>query len=149
MSTEKVQSTQEKDTSLIPIGHYCYRRDIFYDGSKLKPGQIAIVTCPYSTYKNINGIDVPYCAYLERLGWDNKFTEMDMKKLVQHFGSEDAVFDKLNLDLLWDSCKECGENYDEDFGFTDEEFQTKEGKERYNKIVEDWLIKIKKLENGR
>lgn len=139
----------EKDTSLIPIGHYCYHLDNSYDGPKIEEYSFPIVSCPYDSYKNINGVNVPYCAYLEKSGCKNGWKDGEFEKLIEYFGSEDAVYDNLPLDLLWDSCKECGENYEEDFGLSYDELETIDGQEKYNKIVNDWINKVKKLKYGK
>ncbi len=136
---------KEKDKSLIPIGHYCYKHDVLYDGPKLEDGSIPIVSCPYDSYKKIAGVSVPYCSFLEMLGWSNNWEQEEYEKLEKHFGGEDATFEALELDLLWDSCKECGENHEEDF---DIDLDTKEGVAKLEKLDKEWMIKVKKLRNG-
>jgi len=70
---------------IIPHGPYCYERlDPKNDGKKLK----IIGKCPYWTLRD----DKPdqengYCTYLKKGDWD-----------IPGGG------------LLWDMCKECGEN---------------------------------------
>ncbi len=103
----------KKDKDLIPKGHYCYVID--YDNFNGDfSGDVPIIECPYREHREIVGVSLPYCAYLEKFGWQNNLEDGEFDKLVQHFGSVDAAFNNLPLDLLWDSCKECGENYDED-----------------------------------
>jgi hypothetical protein len=45
-------------------------------------------------------------------GWEdhNKADEV----LTEHFGSKEQMEDKLSLFLLFDSCKECGVNVEDD-----------------------------------
>lgn len=139
----------KKDKTLIPIGHYCYHIDYLYGGKDLKQGEIPIVTCPYSTYKGINNVNVPYCSYIDSLGWKNGFTDEEYNKLIEHYGSEDNVFEALELDLLWDQCKCCGENYDEDLGFTDEVLKTKKGQKEYKQFINDWIVRIKEIQKNK
>jgi hypothetical protein len=80
---------------LIPNGIYCYNGNVY---------------CPYSTSKNFNDVRVPWCDYLDKGGVDNGHTEEEWNKLIEYFGTENNIFDFLPLDLLWDSCKECGIN---------------------------------------
>lgn len=133
-----------KDKSLIPIGMYCYKFDHLYDGPKLDSGAIPVVPCPFDTYKELNGVSVPYCSYLEKLGWKNSWKEEEWEKLIEHFGDEDKVFEALKLDLLWDACKECGENYEEDFNI---DLKTEEGKKKMQDLDDAWIKRIKSLTN--
>lgn len=137
----------KKDKSLIPIGQYCYRIDTLYDGPKIEDGGIPTVNCPYQKYKKYKntGVSLPYCAYLEEYGWSNNMTNEEFDKLVEHFGSEDKTFDAFPMDLLWDSCKECGENHEEDFINGE---RNDENVKKINDLSEKWIIKIKKLNNG-
>ena len=107
-----------KDTSIIPKGPYCYSRA---EGVN-KYGIPNAKYCPYMTSKDYNGVTCPYCSYLEKGGLDNIVTDGDFAKLIEHFGSEEKVFDGLPLTLLFDSCKECGENEDceVEYGNTDQ-----------------------------
>jgi len=99
------------DKSKIPKGHYCYEADPFGDPD-LNDGEMPIKSCPFSTYKTINGVNVPWCSFLDQGGVDNNISDRDYKKLVDYYGSEDKMDKKLPLYLLWDSVKECGENID-------------------------------------
>ena len=78
-----------KDTSKIPNGIYCYT----WFNSNDDNGYFAHRnTCPYWSMKS----DQPeqengYCSYLERGDWE-----------ADH------------LSLLWDQCKECGINMDDE-----------------------------------
>lgn len=136
---------ENKDKSLIPFGHYCYHIDRSYDGEGLTPMSVPIVTCPYRGYKEVNGVNVPYCSYLDSLGWKNGFTDDEFNKLIDFYGSEDKVFDALELDLLWDGCKCCGENYEEDLFPDDPMLELEENQVKYREIIDEWLIKVKKL----
>jgi hypothetical protein len=91
----------DKDTSQIPKGYYCYR---FVKG-KNKYGIPNTESCPYLNGKEINGVVVPWCEYLEKGGIGNDGTKEDWQKLIDFFGSEDALFDALPLTLLFDSVK--------------------------------------------
>jgi hypothetical protein len=91
----------KKDESLIPEGPYCYT-----------PQKGRAARCPYHTTKEINGVHVPYCSFLEMGGLDNDMEDSEFNKLVEHYGGDDEVFEALPLDLLWDQVKECGENDD-------------------------------------
>ena len=99
---------KKKDTSVIPKGCYCYEPSEGHN----KYGIPNVKYCPYMTSKEYNGVLCPYCAYLEQGTVD--CTDEDFKKLVEHFGSEEKVFEGLPLTLLFDSCKECGINDDDE-----------------------------------
>jgi len=99
----------EKDTSVIPEGPYCYR----WNGKNWTDGDgmphMGIDLCPYWKDKEINGAHVCWCDYLEDGGIYNSAERTgDFNKLIEHFGSEDGVFDALSLSLLFDQCKSCG-----------------------------------------
>jgi hypothetical protein len=102
----------KKDTSVIPQGYYCYtwvekpNRDTGFNGK--------IKTCPYLTKKEFNGVEVPWCNFLNCGGLDNNHDETDIPKLIEHFGSEEKMDEELPLFLLWDMVKECGVNEPED-----------------------------------
>ena len=100
------------DISKIPKGHYCYEQDPFGDPD-LNGGEMPVISCPYSTYKEINGINVPWCSFLDKGGVGN-IEDEEFDKLEKHYGSVDKVWEALPLDHLWDSVKECGENVDYD-----------------------------------
>jgi hypothetical protein len=101
------------DKSNIPKGHYCYEEDPFGDPD-LNGGEMPVRYCPYSTFKTINGVNVPWCSFLEKGGVENGISEGDYSKLIDHYGIEEKLEEELPLFLLWDSVKECGENYDYD-----------------------------------
>jgi hypothetical protein len=93
------------DKTKIPTGPYCYRI------KKIVPDpvygvRILTKNCPYSRIKEIDGVEVAWCDYLEKGGLLNETT--DINKLIEHYGSEDAMFEALSLTLLFDSVKECG-----------------------------------------
>jgi len=99
----------KKDKKLIPPGIYCYVIDKRKKKTFSTDGSLNTVFCPYSKYKEINNVKIPWCYYLDRGGLPNPLTDEDFNKLVEYFGSDENVFDFLSLDLLWDDCKECGE----------------------------------------
>jgi len=113
---------------LIPPGPYCYIPDftILEDHEGFPT-----VYCPYHTSKEINGVIVPWCNFLNQGGISNNTTEEEYEKLVEHFGDEDKTDEQLPLDLLWDSCKECGRGGD--YNYTREE-------------AIEWIVKIQKYE---
>jgi len=112
-----------KDTSVIPKGDYCYT---WIEVPSVENNFVGKTkTCPYAEVKDINGVQVPWCNYLELggyplsgkwAGWEDfdQATEI----LNKHFGSEQEADKHLRLSLLFDGCKECGVNVyeDEDYG---------------------------------
>jgi hypothetical protein len=99
---------QEADA--IPEGVYCYTTGSIEksenNGFLSKTG-----VCPHYSYKDINGVKIPFCKFLCKGSVPNSLTDTDFEKLEKHFGSEDEVFEGLPLDLLWDQVKECGINF--------------------------------------
>lgn len=131
----------EKDTSLIPQGVYCYKFDYLEPNRcSNEPGAIPTVSCPYSSYKEINGATVYWCDFLDKGGLPNGMPTGHFDKLVEHFGSEDAVFESLPLDLLFDDCKECCENDDWELEETEEEII------EWIKRVKEYKLKLKENE---
>ena len=102
------KATKGKDTSGIPKGDYCYT---WIEGTKNRYGMPDQKYCPYMSVKEYGGVPVPYCKYMEWGSIDNAITEEEYAKLVKYFGSEEKMDEELPLFLLWDSCKECGENH--------------------------------------
>ena len=105
-----------KDKSLIPFGPYCYTWKTLPSEKNGWCGTANV--CPYWKPKTIEGIEVPWCDYLELggtpgcgdwQGWKD-YKKAD-KILAKHFGGEKKRDEKLCLFLLFDQCKECGENY--------------------------------------
>jgi len=104
-----------KDTSIIPQGPYCYT---WIETPSKENNYVGKTnTCAYYQCRTINGVQIPWCNYLDMggtpgdgdwQGWEG--TNKPMEKLKAHFGSEDVMYDKLGLHLLFDMCKECGEN---------------------------------------
>jgi len=94
-----------KDTSVIPFGDYCYS----IDRVDLKESKIYVKQCPYSTYKIIADVHIPYCEYLEQMGSPNCNDE-DYAKLLAFYGNHDNLSKVTPLSLLFDDCKECGIN---------------------------------------
>jgi len=135
----------EKDKSLIPVGHYCYLSDALYEGPTLKDGSIPIVYCPYGYYKEYKNteVEMPYCSYIEEYGISNNMTDDEFEKLEKHFGSADAIYDAFpGCDLLWDGCKECGENYDEDLNL---DIDDEADREIIKKLNLEWMKRVKRL----
>jgi hypothetical protein len=87
----------------IPKGSYCYT---FIDDKHYY--------CPFSSYIEDEGVIIPYCTFLNKGGIDNSTTDEEFDILEKKYGSIDKVWEKYPLDLLWDSVKECGENYGDD-----------------------------------
>lgn len=97
---------EEKDTSIIPKGPYCYGKLIRADNKP--PFRRTYKSCPYNGTKKIAGVWVCWCKYLDQGGTHNETTDEEWQKLIAHFGTEEKAFDALPLFLLFDSCKECG-----------------------------------------
>lgn len=101
-----------KDKSLIPKGQYCYTwlefpsKENGFKG-KTKP-------CPFYGNKDINGVKVPWCSYLEEGGTDNGWEDEEWQKVKARYKTEEDMDNALPLSLLWDACKECGENFEDD-----------------------------------
>ena len=98
----------------IPIGHYCYTWEELPDAPDFH-GKINL--CPHWQVKNINGVDLPWCALLDAGSLPGSFKnwrswedpDVAIEKLKDHF--KDEYEEKTALFLLWDQVKECGENY--------------------------------------
>jgi hypothetical protein len=52
-----------KDTSIIPKGDYCYTWKEVPSESNNYRGKVN--QCPYYDVKNVNGVEFPWCNYLE------------------------------------------------------------------------------------
>lgn len=101
---------KKKQEELIPPGPYCYVIDFTKEDQNTTG--VPVRYCPYHSKKEFNGVKVPWCLFLNEGGTDNYFTDEQWEKLVDHFGSDDNIFNFLPLDLLWDSCKQCSvKNY--------------------------------------
>jgi hypothetical protein len=105
-----------KDSSKIPPGDYCYTWSELPSVENNYRGKIN--KCPYYEVKKVDGVIFPWCNFLglggypgdgQWTGWEN-FEEAEVK-LNEHF--EGKADEKLPLSLLFDSCKECGENTEE------------------------------------
>lgn len=109
----------EKDTSVIPPGHYCYVPDIEKNINRDRGDHgYYIKPCPYWGHIEDEGVDICHCSFLDKGCVPNGTKDKDFNKLKKKYGSSDAVWEKYPLDLLWDQVKECGENKnyeDEDF----------------------------------
>lgn len=119
----------KKSEDLIPPGPYCYLLDYTQNDGEISFDNLPTVYCPYSTFKEFNGVSVSWCEFLNKGGLGNQ-TDEEFNKLMEIFGTEDDVFDQFPLDLLWDSCKECGMGGD--YNFTEEH-------------AIEWINKVKKL----
>ena len=97
----------------IPYGEYCYT---WADDQGESPFPTKINKCPYLTVKDCNGVEIPWCEYLgaggsvgdskRYKGWED--WEKAEQTLKKYFGAE--YEEKTELFLLFDMCKECGEN---------------------------------------
>ena len=97
----------EKDTSIIPKGDYCYTWKEVPSKSNNFRGKIN--RCSYYEVKNVNGVEFPWCNYLEAggipssnhwKGWNDD--ENPEKILIEHFGRETKRNEKLNLSNIFD-----------------------------------------------
>lgn len=83
---------------MIPKGMYCYGRG--RDGKRKY--------CEHFQSKEIAGVTVPFCTYLNQGGITNS---PDDDVLFEHFDRDiDKMIEALPLDLLFDAVKECGVN---------------------------------------
>lgn len=99
------------EKSNIPHGDYCYTWEETPSAANNFLGKIN--KCPYWQVKNINGVDLPWCAYLEAgslpnsleqwRGWEDYAAAI--QTLQDYFG--DKYEEKTRLFLLWDMVKEC------------------------------------------
>lgn len=93
----------KKDKTVIPKGWYCY--DII-KGKR--------VLCPYwSIRKDKPEQENGYCSFLGKGDWEEN-KEKNWRDSKGKLTSADEM--GINLSLLWDQVKECGEN-----DYTDEE----------------------------
>ena len=82
----QTELTKDQCAKFIPKGEYCYGHIVLDDGFVARP------TCPFwDTLPEFPKQNNGYCHYLKRGDWQAK-----------------------GVSLLWDSCKECGINYDQD-----------------------------------
>lgn len=95
-----------KDTSIIPKGDYCYTIN------RIEYCRIFTNTCPYYDFTVVNDVLIPTCKYLELMGSPG-CTDEDFQKLLDYYGNHANICKAMPLTLLWDRCKECGENVDE------------------------------------
>ena len=100
-----------KDTSVIPKGFYCYD----YDKKEY---------CPYHGIdENLPEQENGTCSFLETNDWEinggdsvKDITALDGRKVDADFGIDEKTGLQAHfpMSLLWDSCKECGENMDDE-----------------------------------
>jgi hypothetical protein len=104
-----------QDISQIPNGDYCYSWIETPSDKNKFIGKTKV--CPYYKIKNVEGVEFPWCNYLELggmpangkwKGWENY--EDANTKLDKHFDSN--MDQKLSLSLLFDAIKYCGINKD-------------------------------------
>lgn len=103
MNSEKPENKEG-----IPEGNYCYRWT--EAPSEYNNFMGSTEPCPFFGDKNFNGVNVPWCCFLNKGGLDNRDYGEDYDKLLLHFGDEAKLRETLPLDLLWDGVKECGVN---------------------------------------
>ena len=103
--------SEEKDSSVIPEGVYCYVADIEKNENKDEDDHTYYIKrCPYWSYIEDEGVDICHCSFLEKGCVPNGTSDEDYEKLEKKYGSLEKVLEKYPLDLLWDQVKECGEN---------------------------------------
>ncbi len=102
-----------KDKTLIPPGPYCYIWKIYPSKKNNYRGKTKC--CPFFIKKIINNVSVPWCEYLSLGGIDNNWNEKDWEQIRAHYKSEEEMDKELPLFLLFDQCKECGENNPDNF----------------------------------
>jgi hypothetical protein len=120
-----------EEEKLIPPGPYCYMLDVTREHEYQPEMGIPVVHCPHYRHKEFNGVNVPWCNFINKGGCGNE-TDEEFAKLAEYFGSEDNVFDFLSLDLLFDQCKCCGMGGD--YRYSDQD-------------VLDWIKLAKDYEN--
>ena len=93
-----MRSCSEKDTSVIPRGPYCYE---LVTGDFMGLGRLVRKWCPYSrVLRGHSRQESGWCDYLETGDSEENCTV-----------------------LLWDGCKECGINWDDDPINEDERYE--------------------------
>ena len=133
--------TKPKDKSVIPHGAYCYN----VNGKKGIDEETGLPTigvdvCPYWEIRQIIGIDVCWCAYLDKgsMFFDDHITEEEYHKLSDHFGGWIQTQDALPLLLLFDQCKCCDENWPKE---EQEEFH-KQIKEQIDRQISNDKLRV-------
>jgi hypothetical protein len=96
-----MRSLLTEKTIEIPKGHYCYT---YFEGN--------IKICPFYEVIRDEGINIPYCTFIDEGGLDMNISTKNYEKLRKKYGSSKELNEKYPLDLLWDMVKECGENMD-------------------------------------
>jgi hypothetical protein len=103
----------DKNIDIIPKGIYCYT---FVDEEPIIDedgiSHFKINSCPYWGNKDINGVKMPWCHYLNKGGWDNRdYIPEERNKILEYYNNDEKKMDEeLCLMLLFDGCKECGIN---------------------------------------
>ena len=92
----------------IPFGFYCYS------------GSRGTQRCPHFGEKEVNGVTLPYCHFLKQGSVPASSglapQGLDEQRLIEAWGKDGDSFKvpaEFDLFLLWDQCKECGENDDD------------------------------------
>lgn len=98
------------DESQIPKGSYCYS----LSNELNEHGFPKTIICPFFEYKEVVGVQVPFCNFLNLGGPQNGWTEEESEKIDQFYGSREKTDEMLPLFLLWDQVKECGMNDDDE-----------------------------------
>lgn len=103
---------KDKDTTVIPQGHYCYVADVEKNANKEKnDSSYYIKTCPYWGYIKDAGVDICQCSFINERSIPNGTSDEDYEKLKSKYGNDEKVWREFEGGLIWDQVKECGENY--------------------------------------
>jgi hypothetical protein len=100
------EDIETKDTKAIPKGMYCYDENGI---------------CPYwASNPDYHYQENGWCAYLERGDWemndDKKWSVTYVKEGEPNRKLQSAHELGIPMSLLWDQCKECGINEEEEDG---------------------------------
>ena len=96
----------KKNKTKIPKGFYCYSHSVQTDDPLCRK---LVGVCPFLSTKKDCGIDITYCKFLGA-GDVGNINDIDLDKLLEKYGTHEKLSKKYPLSLLWDMCKECGEN---------------------------------------
>jgi hypothetical protein len=104
------------NASNIPEGLYCYKyRERKADEPEFNEAGLPIryvEYCPFYGWKEIGGVEMPWCSFLNQGGYDNiEYSKGELESIRATFKTQKEHDDALPLFLLWDGCKECGQNY--------------------------------------
>ena len=73
---------ENKDTSIIPSGHYCYVLDMEKMKTRKSRDGYPTIKCPYLQVIEDCGVKIPYCKFMELGGIHNNITDEEFEKLV-------------------------------------------------------------------